>query len=743
MKTLAILFTLFYFLNALAVAPYGIKGQQQAATLYSNVHLFPNNQVTNTGGINALVESGNSNILENPSFEHLNVSTAWTDNGTATGIGTAVAVIAGKKALAYLPSAQTFNLIQSSTLYASQFADGVQGLAMVRVKSDIALKVCSIKAGTVSTTNCVTTKTDSKWGLYKVPFILGATSNGISISSTGASVTGTVIVDDTFVGAVDLKQDINNIGPWTSFTPTGTWIANTTYVGKYRQVGENLEVAYKVLTSGAPTATTLSLNLPSGFTIDTTKQAVGLNQLVQLNGQATDFSINNYPIIAYTTSTTAVAVQPLNAAGTYTIGGSLISNTIPFTFGASDTVEVTIIVPVTQFSGATSVYSSNNADTDWASCGHTAASFTGFGTVTAIETQCKRQGSDLLMKGKVTSGTPTAVEARVSLPLWNGTQLVSAGTSVIPSLQISGDSSNTFSGATYFRSNTLIEPSVSYFTLGLQTSTQSALAKATGSGLSGVGNSTSFTARIPIEGWNNSNIIIGSFNGLQSCTDSYACVDTFSAQINGSGVVSGENIDWINGNCSVATSEITCTYLTNKLNGNNTALTNGMTCVSVDSISTTVPAATRVYSTLTTGFVASLGAAGRSLNIICQKSGADYIGKTAMAVASDHNLRTPGLTGGSVLFASFAAPATSACVVSNEPSEWVTGNATSAGAGQCSVPMTGWLSTPFCWANHPVSLGNANYCVANATSSTALVVQGVSGSTPTNIACNVFCIGVR
>lgn len=203
MKNIIILLTFLWAITSYAVAPYGIKGQQQAATLYSNVHQFPNNQVTNLGGINALVETGNTNILSNPSFEHSTFSTSWTNSAGTFTQETSV-LISGKASAKLVLAAQTMSLTQSSTLYAAQFADGVQGLAMVRIKSDIALSVCSIQAGTVSTTNCVTTNTDSKWGLYKVPFILGATSNGVSIAS--GSVTGTVYVDDAFVGAINLES---------------------------------------------------------------------------------------------------------------------------------------------------------------------------------------------------------------------------------------------------------------------------------------------------------------------------------------------------------------------------------------------------------------------------------------------------------------------------------------------------------------------------------------------------------
>lgn len=143
-------------------------------------------------------------ILTNPGFE--SGRKGWTIGSGTTTVDSALK-FSGNYSLKTVLSAQAYSVIQSSTVNSASFADGVQGLAMVRIKSDIALSVCAIQAGTVSTTDCVTTSTDSKWGLYKIPFILGGTSNGISIASTG-SVTGTVYIDDAFVGAVDLKQDV-------------------------------------------------------------------------------------------------------------------------------------------------------------------------------------------------------------------------------------------------------------------------------------------------------------------------------------------------------------------------------------------------------------------------------------------------------------------------------------------------------------------------------------------------------
>lgn len=59
---------------------------------------------------------------------------------------------------------------------------------------------------------------------------------------------------------------------WESFTPTGTWVTNTTYAGKKRRVGGHLEMQILVTLTGDPGtgATALDLTLPSSGQIYTT-----------------------------------------------------------------------------------------------------------------------------------------------------------------------------------------------------------------------------------------------------------------------------------------------------------------------------------------------------------------------------------------------------------------------------------------------------------------------------------------
>ena len=58
---------------------------------------------------------------------------------------------------------------------------------------------------------------------------------------------------------------------WTDYTPTGSWSTNTTYTGKWRRVGDEMEIQVKVATTGTCTDAVLSVDIPSGYTIDANK----------------------------------------------------------------------------------------------------------------------------------------------------------------------------------------------------------------------------------------------------------------------------------------------------------------------------------------------------------------------------------------------------------------------------------------------------------------------------------------
>jgi hypothetical protein len=145
------------------------------------------------------------------------------------------------------------------------------------------------------------------------------------------------------------------ITDWVSYTPTGSWSTNTTYTGRWRRVGDNAEYNVGISLAGAPTAANLTVNLASGHVIDTTKFPLtpGANDTVIGKSSAND-SGTSYSLDTYYSTTTAVTVKAIATSATWGSGGT-VSNTVPVTFGASDTLNILFQVPITGWSSSSQV----------------------------------------------------------------------------------------------------------------------------------------------------------------------------------------------------------------------------------------------------------------------------------------------------------------------------------------------------------------------------------------------------
>lgn len=144
------------------------------------------------------------------------------------------------------------------------------------------------------------------------------------------------------------EKPLHGYGPWTSYTGGGTWVDNTTYVGWYYRVdGSSMQIRGMVVTSGAPTATGLNVNLPSGYSFNATIITQTGGELTEPIGLSCQMdSGQRYLGLSYVHDSNEIVVVIPNVGGTYpTLAG--VSNTVPFTFGTSDYVIVTAEFPYT------------------------------------------------------------------------------------------------------------------------------------------------------------------------------------------------------------------------------------------------------------------------------------------------------------------------------------------------------------------------------------------------------------
>ncbi len=127
--------------------------------------------------------------------------------------------------------------------------------------------------------------------------------------------------------------------------------------------------------------------------------------------------------------------------------------------------------------------------------------FTGLGTPTSIDFNWRRVGDSIELQGKFTVGSSTSTEARISIP----SGLTSSDITKIPSLSKVGSFATSYIEA--FSGEVLIEPSVTYLTLGKQGSGTAGLQKLNGNSVFGtVGQICSLFARIPISGWSSNSV---------------------------------------------------------------------------------------------------------------------------------------------------------------------------------------------------------------------------------------------
>lgn len=195
--------------------------------------------------------------------------------------------------------------------------------------------------------------------------------------------------------------------------------------------------------------------------------------------------------VIYNNSTGKVTVQSSGANTIKVMGGTLIT----LAPGAPGTKLIVTCISTSGTGTASWSYEYVSPTTDWVTYTPT---FTGFGTVTVQFFESRRVGDTLETRGKFTAGTTTGVEARLSLG-FNGTDSnVTSDATKVPAIQLAG--LGVQNGAAAAMISVLIEPSVGYFTFGVQNAGNAGLTKAAGSTVQGTGGIMSFIATTPLTG---------------------------------------------------------------------------------------------------------------------------------------------------------------------------------------------------------------------------------------------------
>lgn len=261
---------------------------------------------------------------------------------------------------------------------------------------------------------------------------------GIALGGTPATeiLAGTPSADSAKLISLqyfdDQRVEQENLSDTTSWTPTGSWTSNTTYTGNWYRVGEFMYMDILITLTGAPNATNLTVDIPSGYTIATAKLATTSFSFVEQSVvRMNDSSAGQryYGAAQYLNTTT---LQPKR----FTISGSSVQDaainaTSPITFASGDSINIKAKIPITGWSSDSSfaadltkkyaiAYHQDANNCEVTATAGAASAWTNFGT----DTDCP--GPTVLIDSGITVDTTdddTAAEFTVtSLPA--GTYLV-------------------------------------------------------------------------------------------------------------------------------------------------------------------------------------------------------------------------------------------------------------------------------------------------------------------------------
>lgn len=494
MKYLKILLITWSLTAQAGLPPTTLSGQSASTKPTTFSTKVPYNQATKLNGTESLIETGNENMLINPSFEAI-TGAEWVCIATACALtNTSSEISSGKAAIKIAPSAGAFQLYQNVNVPSGIQKQGVVGILYNLPASCSTAVISSLVDGAIQTSvpssNLIF---DSKYHSIEIPITFGATSAGIQAQAV-SGCTANLLFDAAYV-----KQGLGT----QNLMLDNTYSAQVSAAGVVS--GEN-----KDWINGNCSATT-----PFTCTFNSGIFTVSPNCEITLNvDQTTGTFLSG---ITSLSSSSIIYKTQQSGVGPVAVSASIICQKSSTDYLAS----------------SANVYSQASANYDWTSYTPT---LVGFGSPTGIDFKQRRVGGDLEVIGSFVNGTPTAVTAKISLPSGLsidanrvlGTQRTYLGalyrgvfntTNSVPQIQM---------GPTPIVEDTPTSTTDVFFSYQTNSSA-STFAISVGTGIAGVAGDTMVVRfTVPIAGWSNSNVIVGSFAGVPAVPGYQGNVDTFS-----------------------------------------------------------------------------------------------------------------------------------------------------------------------------------------------------------------------
>lgn len=212
--------------------------------------------------------------------------------------------------------------------------DGDEAIFMRAITTDRTCLVPSYAAnlGREITIN----KVDTDLNFKQVKVYDGAGSLLAFLSTPGESIT---IVAETSQWRVK-HRSMNSMK--YAFTPTGSWLVNTTYSGFWWRSGiDRISMEIKVLTTGAPTSAALNVAIPTGLTVNATNMVDAVADQTRLAGSVyiRDFGTDRYNGAPFYHDTTSIAVFKDDGDATFT----QVTQALPITFAVNDYIIIYVL----------------------------------------------------------------------------------------------------------------------------------------------------------------------------------------------------------------------------------------------------------------------------------------------------------------------------------------------------------------------------------------------------------------
>ena len=262
-----------------------------------------------------------------------------------------------------------------------------------------------------------TFQTPSNGGQFRVAIIVKNT------------VTCTINFDTFAFGPQSTVQGaaVSDFGS-TPWTPVSTWNAGTTVTGTWRRVGDELEGYVKVLitNAGLVPATNLFVNLPSGYTIDTSKLLLGGGGYATTTGRAELYNASGGA--AHTAQVFYNAASQVGVFYTTATNGAQgnVTPSAPFSFINNSTLHIYFSVPISGWSSNTVL--SQDTDTRVISAQAACSTAFAYSATTPINFDTvvvDRAGSVTTSATAWKFTAPVSGDYRVSTNLLNGTGAIS------------------------------------------------------------------------------------------------------------------------------------------------------------------------------------------------------------------------------------------------------------------------------------------------------------------------------